>query len=231
MGTNVVGARAQARERRAADPRAHRGTSASRLRDRAAHRRALAGCDRLPRASLYPTLYRMEDKNLIEGRWVEKAGQRRRRYYRITSVGRKALASQRSLWEGFFVALNRVARVKRRGSVSDSMDWAARIRAALATGGGAARRRRRRGARRARSRRLRRCARAGATPRRSREPRDDKTSSSGGSRRQAYRRKRDRVAQCRAPAGRPFILGRRASRTTCVTRCACNAGSSSLPHW
>jgi transcriptional regulator len=64
-------------------------------------------------ASLYPTLYRMEDKGLIEGRWVEKAGQRRRRYYRITAAGRKALASQRSLWEDFFAALNRVARVKR----------------------------------------------------------------------------------------------------------------------
>ena len=64
-------------------------------------------------ASLYPTLYRMEDKDLIEGRWVEKAGQRRRRYYRITAPGRKALASQRSLWEGFFAALNRVAGVRR----------------------------------------------------------------------------------------------------------------------
>jgi transcriptional regulator len=64
-------------------------------------------------ASLYPTLYRLEGRSLIEGRWVEKAGQRRRRYYRITAAGRKALAGQRSLWEGFFVALNRVARVKR----------------------------------------------------------------------------------------------------------------------
>ena len=63
-------------------------------------------------ASLYPTLYRMEEKELIEGRWVEKAGQRRRRYYRVTAQGRKALASQRTLWDGFFEALNRVARVK-----------------------------------------------------------------------------------------------------------------------
>jgi PadR family transcriptional regulator, regulatory protein PadR len=62
-------------------------------------------------ASLYPTLYRLEDKELIEGRWVEKAGQRRRRCYRITREGRKALASQRSSWEGFFDALNRVAGV------------------------------------------------------------------------------------------------------------------------
>ena len=62
-------------------------------------------------ASLYPSLYRMEEKDLIEGRWVEKAGQRRRRYYRLTKQGRKTLASQRSVWEHFFEALNRVARV------------------------------------------------------------------------------------------------------------------------
>jgi transcriptional regulator len=61
-------------------------------------------------ASLYPTLYRMEDKGLIDGRWVEKAGQRRRRYYRLTATGRKTLASQRSVWETFFKGLNRVAR-------------------------------------------------------------------------------------------------------------------------
>jgi PadR family transcriptional regulator, regulatory protein PadR len=63
-------------------------------------------------ASLYPTLYRMEEKDLIEGRWVEKAGQRRRRYYRLTGAGRKALASQRNVWENFFDALNRVARIR-----------------------------------------------------------------------------------------------------------------------
>jgi transcriptional regulator len=63
-------------------------------------------------ASLYPTLYRMEDKDLIEGRWIEKAGQRRRRYYRLTPAGRKMLAQQRSVWENFFEALNRVARIR-----------------------------------------------------------------------------------------------------------------------
>jgi transcriptional regulator len=62
-------------------------------------------------ASLYPTLYRLEDKGIIEGRWVEKAGQRRRRYYRITAAGRKVLASQRSVFETFFAALNRVAKI------------------------------------------------------------------------------------------------------------------------
>src|ERR687891_480679 len=44
-------------------------------------------------ASLYPTLYRLEDKELIQGRWVEKAGQRRRRYYRLTALGKRTLAS------------------------------------------------------------------------------------------------------------------------------------------
>ena len=62
--------------------------------------------------SLYPTLYRLEDRGLIEGRWVEKAGQRRRRYYRVTREGRAVLARQRSVWQTFFVALDRVARIR-----------------------------------------------------------------------------------------------------------------------
>jgi PadR family transcriptional regulator, regulatory protein PadR len=60
-------------------------------------------------ASLYPTLYRLEDKHLIDGRWVEKPGQRRRRYYRLTAEGRKVLASQRNVWQTFFLALDRIA--------------------------------------------------------------------------------------------------------------------------
>lgn len=60
-------------------------------------------------ASLYPTLYRLEDLGQLEGRWVEKAGQRRRRYYRLTSAGRRRLASERSVWQNFFLAIDRVA--------------------------------------------------------------------------------------------------------------------------
>jgi len=63
-------------------------------------------------ASLYPTLYRLEDKGLIEGRWVERAGQRRRRYYRLTVEGRRMLTQQRSVWDTFFGALDRVARIR-----------------------------------------------------------------------------------------------------------------------
>ena len=63
-------------------------------------------------ASLYPMLYRLEDKGLIDGRWVEKSGQRRRRYYRLTTEGRKVLARQRDVWHNFFAALSRVARIR-----------------------------------------------------------------------------------------------------------------------
>jgi transcriptional regulator len=63
-------------------------------------------------ASLYPLLYRMEKRALIEGRWVEKAGQRRRRYYRITGEGKRILASHRRDWKEFMAALNRVAGVQ-----------------------------------------------------------------------------------------------------------------------
>ena len=63
-------------------------------------------------ASLYPILYRLERRGLIQGRWVEKSGERRRRFYRLTAQGEKTLASQRRSWSSFFTALNRVARLR-----------------------------------------------------------------------------------------------------------------------
>ncbi len=60
-------------------------------------------------ASLYPLLYRLEKRGLINGRWVEKAGQRRRRFYKLTSAGQKIRAEQRKTWKDFFAALDRVA--------------------------------------------------------------------------------------------------------------------------
>ena len=64
-------------------------------------------------ASLYPILYRLERRGLIVGRWVEKPGQRRRRFYRLTGEGERTLAAQRRSWNTFFLALNRVARLRR----------------------------------------------------------------------------------------------------------------------
>src|SRR5258707_8193582 len=63
-------------------------------------------------ASLYPTLYRLERRGLIQGRWVERAGVRRRGFYRLTAQGRQTLDAQRRSWKAFFAALNRVARIR-----------------------------------------------------------------------------------------------------------------------
>lgn len=60
--------------------------------------------------SLYPILCRLEDRALISGRWVEKAGQRRRRYYRLTAPGRKFLAVQRGTWDEFVSTINQIVR-------------------------------------------------------------------------------------------------------------------------
>jgi transcriptional regulator len=63
-------------------------------------------------ASLYPLLYRLEKRGWIQGRWVEKAGQRRRRFYRLTPAGANVLASQRDTWREFVDAINRIARIE-----------------------------------------------------------------------------------------------------------------------
>ena len=63
-------------------------------------------------ASLYPLLYRLEKRGWLQGRWVEKAGQRRRRYYRLTPPGRRVLASQRRGWQAFVAAINRIVEVE-----------------------------------------------------------------------------------------------------------------------
>jgi PadR family transcriptional regulator PadR len=63
-------------------------------------------------ASLYPLLYRLEQRGWIHGRWVEKAGQRRRRYYRLTAAGAGMLQAQRSTWRAFVRAINRIAGVE-----------------------------------------------------------------------------------------------------------------------
>jgi PadR family transcriptional regulator, regulatory protein PadR len=59
-------------------------------------------------ASLYPLLYRLEDRGWIQGRWTEKQGQRRRRYYKLTASGRKVLKAQRNTWQSFVAAMSRI---------------------------------------------------------------------------------------------------------------------------
>ena len=70
------------------------------------------GAIRFHVASLYPLLYRLEKRGWIEGKWVEKAGQRRRRYYRLTAEGRRVLAAQRRNWREFVEAIARITGVQ-----------------------------------------------------------------------------------------------------------------------
>jgi PadR family transcriptional regulator, regulatory protein PadR len=67
-----------------------------------------AGAIRFNVASLYPLLYRLEHRGWLSGRWVEKAGQRRRRYYRITAEGRRVLSRQCRDWQAFVDAIARI---------------------------------------------------------------------------------------------------------------------------
>jgi len=60
-------------------------------------------------ASLYPVLYRLEAQGSIAGWWVERAGQRRRRFYKLTPAGKKRLLQQRETWSAFMLAVQRAA--------------------------------------------------------------------------------------------------------------------------
>jgi transcriptional regulator len=58
--------------------------------------------------SLYPLLYRLEERNWIKGTWVEKADERRRRFYKVTPEGKRVLAAQLKTWAAFVAAVGRV---------------------------------------------------------------------------------------------------------------------------
>ncbi len=58
--------------------------------------------------SLYPLLYRLEERGWIKGTWVEKAGERRRRFYKVTGEGRRILAAQRKTWATFVEAVHQI---------------------------------------------------------------------------------------------------------------------------
>jgi transcriptional regulator len=63
-------------------------------------------------ASLYPLLYRLEERGWIKGRWVEEPGQRRRRFYKLTAEGGRVLAAQRRTWREFVEAINRITELE-----------------------------------------------------------------------------------------------------------------------
>jgi len=71
-----------------------------------------AGVLRFHVTTLYPLLYRLEERGLVQGLWVEKPNQRRRRYYKLTAEGRKTLTRQRRSWESFVEAMSLVMGVE-----------------------------------------------------------------------------------------------------------------------
>lgn len=85
------------------EARPRHGYEISKLIEQRSH-----GAVRFNVASLYPLLYRLEKRRWIQGRWVEKAGQRRRRYYRLTAEGRQILQAQRETWREFVAAIARI---------------------------------------------------------------------------------------------------------------------------
>ena len=62
-------------------------------------------------ASLYPLLYRLEERGWLQGKWVEKAGERRRRFYSLTADGRRVLEQQRETWKSFVQAMGLITGV------------------------------------------------------------------------------------------------------------------------
>ena len=70
------------------------------------------GAIRFNVASLYPLLYRLEKRSWIRGRWIEKPGQRRRRYYRLTARGKNVLSKQRAGWREFVEAINLITGIQ-----------------------------------------------------------------------------------------------------------------------
>ena len=88
------------------EPRPRHGYEISRLIETRS-----AGQMKFHVASLYPLLYRLEERGWLQGKWVEKAGQRRRRFYRLTAEGRRVLARQRSTWKAFVHAMGLITGV------------------------------------------------------------------------------------------------------------------------
>src|SRR4029453_8737903 len=60
--------------------------------------------------SLYPALYRLEANGFVAASWERSDKGKRARYYRITSKGRKQLASEQSKWDAFVRAMSSLLR-------------------------------------------------------------------------------------------------------------------------
>jgi PadR family transcriptional regulator, regulatory protein PadR len=89
------------------EPRARHGYEISKLIEARS-----AGQVKFHVASLYPLLYRLEERGWLQGRWVEEPGERRRRFYTLTAEGRRVLARQRETWKAFVHAIGLITRAE-----------------------------------------------------------------------------------------------------------------------
>jgi PadR family transcriptional regulator, regulatory protein PadR len=58
--------------------------------------------------SLYPALYRLEQRGLLRAEWARSDGGRRAKVYSVTAEGRRQLAEQRASWDRFSGALSAI---------------------------------------------------------------------------------------------------------------------------
>jgi len=65
---------------------------------------------RIEEGSMYPALYRMENRGLVKAEWAITENKRRAKYYRLTAAGRKRLAQESATWSLFSEAVGQVLR-------------------------------------------------------------------------------------------------------------------------
>lgn len=63
--------------------------------------------------SLYPALYRLEERGLVTSEWGITDMNRRAKFYRLTAAGRKELAASREYWTKFARAVSQVLETAR----------------------------------------------------------------------------------------------------------------------
>ena len=65
---------------------------------------------RVGQGSLYPALHKLEQQGWIHAEWAPSENNRRAKYYKLTSDGRKALRSETAQWERLSAAISLVVR-------------------------------------------------------------------------------------------------------------------------
>jgi PadR family transcriptional regulator, regulatory protein PadR len=63
---------------------------------------------KIEEGSMYPALYRMENRGLVKAGWAVTENKRRAKYYRLTAAGRRRLAEDSATWSLFSEAVARV---------------------------------------------------------------------------------------------------------------------------